>query len=331
MSYLTSVINTYRLGGIILLLLCCSCESQEDLSKEYPFPADNPPSAQKIELGRALFFDKRLSLDESIACADCHNPAFAFTDRKAVSDGINGKHSERNAPTLLNSAFLQTVMFDAHLKTLELQVIVPIQEATEMGHNMKVLIPKLRTIPEYQKAAKTLFNRDFDAWVLTRSIAAFERSLISLNSPYDQYIKGNKRALSSDQQAGMKLFNSLYCTTCHPAPYFTNFKAENNGLYLDYGIDKGRFRINLDSADIGFFKTPTLRNIELTYPYMHDGSLQSLDEVIEHYLVGGKHPKGQHFSILPFKLTPREKKQLISFLGALTDTSYLKNFQLHAP
>jgi len=326
MYYLTSVIRSYRLGGIIMLLLCCSCESPEDLSKEYPFPVDNPPSAQKIELGRALFFDKRLSLDESIACANCHNPAFAFTDRKAVSDGINGKHSERNAPTLLNSAFLQTVMFDAHLKTLELQVIVPIQEATEMGHNMKVLIPKLRAIPEYQKAAKTLFDRDFDAWVLTRSIAAFERSLISLNSPYDQYMKGNKRALSSEQQAGMKLFNSLYCTTCHPAPYFTNFKAENNGLYQDYGNDKGRFRINLDSADIGFFKTPTLRNIELTYPYMHDGSLQTLDEVIEHYVAGGKHPKGQHPSILSFQLTTREKKQLISFLGALTDTSYLKNF-----
>jgi len=326
MYYLTSVIRSCRLGGILMLLLCCSCESPEDLSKEYPFPVDNPPSAQKIELGRALFFDKRLSLDESIACADCHNPAFAFTDRKAVSDGINGKHSERNAPTLLNSAFLQTVMFDAHLKTLELQVIVPIQEATEMGHNMKVLIPKLRAILEYQKAAKTLFNRDFDAWVLTRSIAAFERSLISLNSPYDQFMKGNKRALSSEQQAGMKLFNSLYCTTCHPAPYFTNFKAENNGLYQDYGNDKGRFRINLDSADIGFFKTPTLRNIELTYPYMHDGSLQTLDEVIEHYVAGGKHSKGQHPSILRFQLTAREKKQLISFLGALTDTSYLKNF-----
>ena len=331
MYYLTSVINAYSLGGIIMLLLCCSCESPEDLSKEYPFPSDNPPSAQKIELGRALFFDKRLSLDESIACADCHNPSFAFTDRKAVSDGINGKHSERNAPTLLNSAFLQTVMFDAHLKTLELQVIVPIQEATEMGHNMKVLIPKLRAIPEYQKAAKTLFNRDFDAWVLTRSIAAFERSLISLNSPYDQFMRGNKQALTSDQRAGMKLFNTLYCTTCHPAPYFTNFNAENNGLYKEYGTDKGRFRINLDSADIGFFKTPTLRNIELTYPYMHDGSLKSLDEVIEHYLVGGKHPKGQHPSILPLELTPREKKQLISFLSALTDTSYLKNFQSHAP
>lgn len=329
MHHLTSVIKLVFLGGIFILL--CSCESPEDLTKEYPFPSDNQPSAEKIELGRALFFDKRLSLDESIACADCHNPAYAFTDRKTVSEGIQGKHAERNAPTLLNGAFLQTVMFDAHLKTLELQVIVPIQEATEMGHNMKVLIPKLRAIPAYQKAAKTLFNRDFDAWVLTRSIAAFERSLISMNSPYDQYMRGNKRALTSDQKAGMKLFNTLYCITCHPGPYFTNFKAENNGLYTNYGNDKGRFRINLDSADIGFFKTPTLRNIELTYPYMHDGSLKTLDEVIDHYLAGGKHPKGQHPSILPFQLTTQEKKQLISFLSALTDTSYLKNFQSHAP
>jgi cytochrome c peroxidase len=329
MHHLTSVIKLVFLGGIFMIL--CSCESPEDLTKEYPFPSDNQPSAEKIELGRALFFDKRLSLDESIACADCHNPAYAFTDRKTVSEGIQGKQAERNAPTLLNSAFLQTVMFDAHLKTLELQVIVPIQEATEMGHNMKVLIPKLRAVPAYQEAAKRLFNRDFDAWVLTRSIAAFERSLLSLNSPYDQFVSGNKRAMTSDQRAGMKLFNALYCTTCHPAPYFTNFKAENNGIYKDYGHDKGRFRINLDSADIGFFKTPTLRNIELTYPYMHDGSLKTLDEVIDHYLAGGKHPKGQHPSILPFQLTAREKKQLISFLGALTDTSYLKNFQSHAP
>lgn len=326
MYYNKSVIKSYYLGGILICSLLYSCESPEDLSKEYPFPSDNPPSAQKIELGRALFFDKRLSRDESISCADCHNPEYAFTDRKRVSDGIEGKHPERNAPTLLNSVFLQTVMFDAHLKTLELQVLVPIQEPTEMGHNMKVLIPKLKSVPAYQHAAKKIFNRDFDAWVLTRSIAAFERSLISLNSPYDRYIKGHKNAMTSDQLAGMKLFNSLYCSTCHPAPYFTNFKAENNGLYQDYGSDKGRFRINLDSVDIGLFKTPTLRNIALTYPYMHDGSLTTLDQVIDHYIAGGKHSKGQHPSIKPFQLTKKEKMQLILFLGALTDTSYLKNF-----
>ena len=319
-------ITNLLLPFFVLLLVGLGCESHEDLSAVYPFPVDNPPNVEKIALGRKLFFDKRLSKDGTIACADCHRPEFAFTDRKNVSDGINGLHPDRNAPSILNSAFLQTVMFDAHLKTLELQVIVPIQEPTEMGHNMKDLITTLRSIPEYQSAAKAIFNRDFDAWVLTRSISAFERSLLSLNSPYDQYIKGNKKAMSADQVAGLKIFNSLYCTTCHPAPYFTNFKAENNGLYAEYGKDKGRFRINLDSTEIGMFKTPSLRNITLTYPYMHDGSLASLDEVLNHYMSGGKHPKGQHEKIIPIELSKQEKKQLLAFLGSLTDTSYMKSF-----
>jgi cytochrome c peroxidase len=222
-------------------------------------------------------------------------------------------------------------MFDAHLKTLELQVIVPIQEPTEMGHNMKELIPKLREIPAYQKAAKTLFNRDFDAWVLTRSIAAFERSLLSLNSRYDKYMKGDLKAMSDEEVAGLKLFNSLYCVQCHPAPYFTNFKAENNGLYATYGKDKGRFRINLDSADIGFFKTPTLRNIALTFPYMHDGTMTTLEQVLDHYVQGGKQSKGQSKFIVTLTLTKVEKQQLLAFLGTLTDTSYMKKFRKNAP
>lgn len=312
---------------ILLFVVIDSCEINDGLTDTYPFPPDNPPSEAKVALGRALFFDKRLSKNGTVSCADCHLPEFAFTDRKKVSDGINGLHPERNAPSILNSAFLKTVMFDAHLTTLELQVIVPIQEVTEMGHNMKELIPILRNIPAYQKAAKEIFNRDFDAWVLTRSISAFERSLISMNSPYDQYIKGNKKAMTLDQIEGMKLFNSLYCTSCHPAPYFTHFMAENNGLYSTFEKDKGRFRIHLDSADIGKFKTPSLRNISLTFPYMHDGSLASLDEVLTHYMEGGKHPKGQNEQIVPIKLTALEKKKIISFLSALTDTSYMKSFR----
>jgi cytochrome c peroxidase len=221
-------------------------------------------------------------------------------------------------------------MFDAHLQSLELQVIVPIQEKTEMGHNMKELIPQLRSIPEYQAAAKKIFNRDFDAYVLTRSISAFERTLVSFNSRYDQFQRGDKRALTKTEQAGMKLFTEkLYCAKCHPAPYFTNFVAENNGLYNDYEpiADKGRFRIHLDSNDIGKFKVPSLRNIELTFPYMHDGSLKTLEQVITHYSKGGqKHPK-QSTVIAPFNLSEIEQKQLISFLISLTDTSYLKKFE----
>jgi cytochrome c peroxidase len=315
------------------LSLFHSCSNKTYFSAEFisvPAPQDNPTTSDKAELGRKLFFDKRLSLDGTIACASCHDPRKAFTDQLTTSRGINGQVTERNSPSLLNSGFLKTAMFDAHLQTLELQVIVPIQEKTEMGHNMKVLIPQLRAIPEYQAAAKKIFNRDFDAFVLTRSISAFERTLVSMNSKYDQYMRGVKDALSRDEKAGLKLFSEkLYCTQCHPAPYFTTFEAENNGLYQNYEpiADKGRFRIHLDSNDIGKFKVPSLRNIELTFPYMHDGNLKTLEDVIAHYSKGGqRHPK-QNKVIVPFQLNEQEHKQLIAFLKSLTDTSYLNKFE----
>jgi cytochrome c peroxidase len=281
----------------------------------------------KIALGRQLFFDKRLSLNETIACASCHDPQKAFTDQLPKSKGINGQLSERNAPSILNAAFLKTAMFDAHLASLELQAIVPIQETVEMGHNMKLLIQKLRKIPEYQAAAQSIFNRDFDAYVLTRSIAAFERSLLSMNAPFDRYLAGEKKALTADQKAGWKIFSEkLYCTQCHPAPYFTTYVAANNGLYASYEgkSDQGRFRIHHDSTDIGKFKIPSLRNIPLTYPYMHDGSFQSLEQVLAHYQKGAAKNPLQDARITSFILSPTEKKQLLAFFDALIDTSYLK-------
>lgn len=293
-----------------------------------PAPQDNPTTPEKAELGRKLFFDKRLSLNGTVACATCHDPKKAFSDQLKTSIGINGERTERNAPSVLNSGFLKTVMFDAHLKTLELQVIVPLQEPTEMGHNMKKLIPQLRAIPEYQEAAQQIFKRDFDAYVLTRAISAFQRTLVSMNSRFDQYQAGNKKALDKDARAGWKLFSEkLYCIQCHPAPYFTTFEAANNGLYLDFGKDKGRFRINLDSADIGKFKIPSLRNSELTFPYMHDGSMETLEKVIAHYSQGGKKHPLQSSTIIPFEISAIEQKQLVSFLKSLTDTSYLKKLE----
>lgn len=294
-------------------------------------PIDNPTNSDKIELGRKLFFDKRLSRNETISCASCHIPEFAFTDRKKVSDGVDGRHTDRNSPSILNAGYLPTVMFDGHLETLEKQVIVPIQEHVEMDMNMLELIKRLSKIEEYQQAAKKIFNREFDPFVLTRSIAAFERSLISGNSRFDQYFyKGNNKALTKKEKKGWILFSqTLYCTKCHPAPYFTTFKVENNGLYPDYAQinDKGRFRIHLDSNDIGFFKIPSLRNIELTFPYMHDGSIASLENVIEHYSLGGKKHPTQNKIISPFKLSENEKNDLIAFLRTLTDTSYMKKFR----
>lgn len=322
-----------RFSGLFLLTLLLTlslqkCKSPLDLNAGIvvPTPSDNLQSEAKIELGRKLFFDKRLSIDGTVSCATCHKPGKAFTDQLPVSEGIRGQHTERNSPSILNAAFLKTAMFDAHLETLELQVIVPIQEKTEMGHNMKDLMKILRADPEYQKAAQEIFHRDFDAWVLTRSISAYERSLISMNSRFDQYQKGNKHAMNATEKAGWKLFSeTLYCTKCHPAPYFTTYVAENNGLYASYEgkSDQGRFRIHHDSLDIGKFKVPSLRNLPLTFPYMHDGSLASIDEVLNHYSKGGKGHPLQNKSIVPFSLTPKERKQLKAFFNTLIDVSYL--------
>ncbi|MFN5654018.1 MAG: cytochrome-c peroxidase [Flavobacteriia bacterium] len=324
---------TLRFLSIALLLLggflTLRCGQTQDLNASVlvPAPSDNPQNTEKIALGRKLFFDTRLSLDGTISCATCHDPKKAFCDQRSKSVGIKGQLSERNAPSILNAAFLKTAMFDAHLATLELQAIVPIQEPVEMGHNMKNLIKQLRQIPEYQAAAQAIFGRDFDAWVLTRSLGAFERSLLSLNAPFDQYMAGNKKAMSKDQLAGWRIFSDkLYCTQCHPAPYFTTYEAANNGLYASYEgqTDQGRFRIHHDSSDIGKFKIPSLRNLPLTYPYMHDGSKKSLVEVLAHYQQGGaKHPL-QDPRIVAFELSEKEKAQLLDFFSALVDTSYLR-------
>ncbi|MCF8201502.1 MAG: cytochrome-c peroxidase [Crocinitomicaceae bacterium] len=322
-----------RFLSIALLLICgfvaLRCGQTQDLNATVlvPAPSDNPQNAEKIALGRKLFFDKRLSLDGSISCASCHDPQKAFSDQRSKSIGINGQLSERNAPSILNAAFLKTAMFDAHLATLELQAIVPIQEPVEMGHNMKILIKQLRQIPEYQAAAQAIFGRDFDAWVLTRSLAAFERSLLSMNAPFDQYMAGDKKAMSKDQLAGWRIFSDeLYCTKCHPAPYFTTYEAANNGLYTSYEgkTDQGRFRIHHDSSDIGKFKIPSLRNLPLTYPYMHDGSINSMEAALEHYQKGGAGHPLQDPRILSFELSTKEKAQLLAFFNALVDTSYLR-------
>ena len=321
-----------RFLSIALLLICgfvaLRCGQTQDLNATVlvPTPSDNPQNTEKIALGRKLFFDKRLSLDGSISCASCHDPHKAFSDQRSKSIGINGQLSERNAPSILNAAFLKTAMFDAHLATLELQAIVPIQEPVEMGHNMKILIKQLRQIPEYQAAAQAIFGRDFDAWVLTRSLAAFERSLLSMNAPFDQYMAGNKKAMSKDQLAGWRIFSDeLYCTKCHPAPYFTTYEAANNGLYASYEgkTDQGRFRIHHDSSDIGKFKIPSLRNLPLTYPYMHDGSINSMEAALEHYQKGGAGHPLQDTRINSFELSTKEKAQLLAFFNALVDTSYL--------
>ena len=317
-------------SALILLTLISNCSSRvsELPMGAMPIPSDNLFSNEKVALGRALFFDKRLSRKNNISCASCHIPKYAFADTSSLSRGVDGGMTMRNVPTLLNVGYQKALMFDARVPTLEQQVIVPIQDHQEMNMRMGDLVMKLRAIPSYSSLSKHVFNRDFDAYVLTRSIAAFERTLVSQNSRFDQFVIGRKSVITSKEKAGYLIFSKkLYCAKCHPYPHFTNYNAENNGLYADFEEDKGRFRIYNDSSDIGKFKVPTLRNIELTSPYMHDGSIKNLGDVIDHYAKGGNHPANQHPAISPFKITSSEKEQLLAFLRSLTDTNYISGFR----
>ncbi len=319
------IIHRILFFGFFLILFIYGCEPQERIDPylgEMPVPSDNPMTAEKIELGRQLFFDKRLSPDNSVSCSTCHQPGKAFTDGLRISKGFHDRMAMRNAPTLLNVGFQKKLMFDGEVPNLEMQVLVPLKDSAEMANDMRLLISKLNKIPKYNKQARQIFQRDFDAYVLTRSLASFQRSLISEHTPYDRYMKSDRKAMSPSAIRGYKLFTEkLYCAKCHTPPFFTNFEVENNGLYADYAEigDKGRFRIHGDSSEIGMFKVPTLRNISRTFPYMHDGSVASLEDVIQHYAQGGSQSSLQSKIIKPFKISTEEKRDLIEFLQSLSD------------
>lgn len=319
-----------KLGLVVLLILlfgmrCTTIPGEGPLLEKIPFPEDNPPTAEKIAFGRMLFFDKRLSANNEISCATCHQPQKAFTDGLQKSVGVEGRVAMRNAPSLLNSAFFKSYMYDGEIKTLELQVPVPIQDHQEMGSSFKEVLEKLSKDAVYQRLSEQIFKRKLDAYVITRALSTFERSLLSRNSRFDKYWAGARQALNADEIAGWKLFSEkLYCTKCHPAPDFTNYKVLSNGLYSDYGFDQGRYRINGLEQEKGTFKVPSLRNVSLTAPYMHDGSMRTLREVILHYSSGGKNFPNKSKIIQPFKLTDHEINQLELFLSSLTDTSSCK-------
>jgi len=294
---------------------CCANDSYVN----FHLPKDQIEQ-QKINLGRKLFFDKRLSEDNTVSCVNCHKPGLAFTDGKKVSEGVEGRLGFRNSPTLLNLAEATIFMFDAEIKSLEEQAIVPIQDHNEMNIAMGDLIKKLSKDPDYKKKAKLLFDREFDALVLTESLAAFQRSLDSKNSLFDDFINSNDSTLLSQGELnGWKLFNDLKCIECHEYPNFTNYQAMNIGLYMDYGEDQGRYRVTHDSSDMGKFKTPSLRNIEITSPYMHDGSIDELQDAISIHTRNFKMHPNKDFRITKANLTPEQEKNILSFLKTLTD------------
>lgn len=308
-------------GAMILTLIRCSQQSEPSIEHlgNINYPSDNLPDEKKIALGKKLFFDKRLSLDNSVSCSSCHKPELAFADSVAISPGVHNRRGFRNAPSILNVGYYNMFMLDGAISSLEMQAIVPIQDTNEMSMRMEDLIKKLRGIEEYQQAAKDLFDRDFDAYVLTRAIAAYERTLVSGNSRFDEYyFRGDQNALTDSEQRGWKLFNEeLKCTKCHELPLFTNKGLAENGLKITPD-DPGRFRITVDSSDIGKFKIPSLRNVELTSPYMHNGHYSSLEDVVDAYIMSSQNKEISVFSS-PIQLTEQEKTDLINFLKCLTD------------
>ncbi len=293
-----------------------------------PAPPDDPLTKAKIELGRSLFYDPILSLDSTISCASCHHQSIAFSDFGAVSVGLEGRRGFRNAPPLFNLAWHESFNKDGGTRTLEIQMEVPLTDSVEMGQTIRRSLERLNAHPTYPNRFYQAYGVDrISSYQLTRAISAFQRTLISLNSPYDRYqYYGEDNALSASAKRGLELFYSeaLQCGTCHSGFNFRKEGWENNGLFVEYP-DSGRARITLDPADAGKFKVPSLRNVALTGPYMHDGSMASLSEIIDLYAAGGTGHRNQSPLIAGFEISDQEKADLMAFLESLTDESFLSN------
>ncbi len=291
-------------------------------------PLDNPFTAEKIALGKKLFYDKSLSIDSTVSCGNCHNQSLAFSDNVAISLGVNGTSGFRNAPTLANLAWAPVMLKDGGNPTLETQILIPLETHFEMGFNMLLLVQRLRNDPAYVEEFYNVFEKEIDPFGITRAIAAFERTMISGNSRYDQYqFQGDENALSESEKNGMNLFFSpaLNCSSCHAGFLLTDNTFQNNGFFADYSADSGRARITWLHDDVGKFRVPSLRNIALTGPYMHDGSIVTLGEIIDRYASGGSGHENQSERIHSFTISAEEKNNLINFLNSLTDESFISN------
>lgn len=298
-----------------------------------PFPEENPFTIEKWTLGKKLFHDKMLSVDYSTSCASCHQSNLAFSDGLPKSMGAGGVTARRNAPTLANVAYQPYYMKEGGVGTLEMQVLVPVQEHDELNFELLKIAERMKQLPEYVQLSEQVFGRQPDPYVITRAIATYERTLVSGNSAYDKFRHGNTiNAFNQSAQRGMQLFFSTRtnCSACHNGFNFTNYSFENNGLY-EYYTDIGRERVTRNKADNGKFKVPTLRNTGLTAPYMHDGSMATLRDVVAHYNSGGKAHPARSVHIRPLGLTKSEQDDLVSFLESLTDMEFATNTHFAQP
>jgi cytochrome c peroxidase len=333
-----------------------------ELTRSVTTPRDNPQTPLKIALGQQLFFDGRLSADGTVACATCHDPARAFTDGRPASIGIHGRVGQRNAPTILNALYNKTQFWDGRARTLEDQAALPIVNTVEMGQpTLDAAVQRVGGIEEYTRAFQKAFGRAVNGTDLVRAIAAYERTLVSFDSPFDHFIAGDQTAVDDSAKRGWELFNTkARCNKCHAltetqrdGTNFTDNEFHNIGIGIirhnvaalarqaqrdiasgNLGaVDRaaietdlsvlGRFLITKKEADTASFKTPNLRNVLVTGPYFHDGSQETLWDVIDHYNKGAglKNPWLDE-DIQPLALTEGEIDDLVAFLASLTSADY---------
>ena len=322
-------------------------------------PDDNAMTTARVDLGRRLYFELRLSRDGTVACATCHDVLRGFTDNRPVSEGIRDQLGRRNAPTTLNVALLETLFLDGRARSLEHQAGMPILNPIEMGQPSRdAAVRAIASIPGYGEAFEAAYGRHVNYADIERAIAAFERTLVFLDAPLDQFLRGDEDALSADAKKGWELFNGkARCVTCHPInrsnPLGTNHRFHNIGVaarhqdfealarkalealarddseealdHLALATDLselGRFMVTKSRADIGAFRTLQLRNVGITAPYMHDGSMQTLWDVMDHYNKGGEANPYLDGGIEPLALTEEEIDQVVALLFALTDERF---------
>lgn len=293
------------------------------LPAEVPTPDDNPLTKEKIELGKMLFFDPRLSGDGNMSCGTCHSPLFGWSDGQATARGHKSMVLGRASPVITNTAYNDIQMWDGREQTLEDQSIGPMRNSAEMNMDIPKLLQFLKS-SDYQQHFKNAFGSDeIGVEQIAKALASFERTVVSRNSPFDAWVRGDKNALTEQQIRGFEVFvdpKKGNCAVCHSAPNFTDNGFHNLGLasYGNENPDLGRYTQRPLKLMKGAFKTPTIRDITLSAPYFHDGSANTLDEVVEHYAKGGVVKDNLSPNMKALNLTEQEKLDLVAFMESLT-------------
>lgn len=316
---------------IVALLTACASDTQTppidlpliDVPQGFPaqvFPLDNVPDAERVALGKLLFYSTELSRTREISCASCHHPAKAFTDGLPVSIGVDGRLGARNAPSLANVGYSPYFLREGGVPTLEMQVLVPVQEHSEFDMNMLDVVKRLATDSSIAQKSRAAYDRELDPYVITRSLASFERTIISGRS------RADLDQLTASERRGKGLFMSTRtdCSSCHGGFLYTSHELANNGIYKSY-LDSGRMRLTHRAEDKNIFKIPSLRNVGVTAPYMHNGGVVTLREIVESYDRGGYPHPNKDTRIRPLRLSAAERSDIEAFLMSLTDQQFMTN------